>query len=77
MKLGFDAPCQSPLLSADLEFGLLLPCNVVVYGADGGTVVSSIDPIAHLGETGNANLDAVLAEVRQRLLRVVDQERES
>jgi uncharacterized protein (DUF302 family) len=77
VKLRFDAPCQSPLLSADLEFGLLLPCNAVVYGADGDTVVSSIDPIARLGETDNANLDAIPAEVRQRLLRVVDQERES
>lgn len=32
-------------LTADEAIGLLLPCNVVVYEGDSGTVVSAIEPL--------------------------------
>ena len=49
--------CNPPLahqaLSADLEVGLMLPCNVVVYESDdGGAVVMAIDPTATLAAAG-------------------------
>ena len=41
--------CKPPLakraLEADESIGLLLPCNVVVYEDDDGTVVSAIEPL--------------------------------
>jgi uncharacterized protein (DUF302 family) len=67
--------CNPPLahraLSAELEIGLLLPCNVVVYANEGESVVTVMDPEAALALTGNAEVGPLAAEVRGRLERVV------
>ena len=66
--------CNPPLahraLSAELEIGLLLPCNVIVYEEDGGSVVSIVDPISMLGVVESPELDPVASEARARLERV-------
>jgi uncharacterized protein (DUF302 family) len=36
-------------LSGNLNVGLLLPCNITVYEAGDGSVVSAIDPLGTLG----------------------------
>jgi uncharacterized protein (DUF302 family) len=56
-------------LGAELEVGLLLPCNVVVYErAPGRCVVSAIAPLAALGIVGNNDeLQAVAVEADRRL----------
>jgi uncharacterized protein (DUF302 family) len=58
-------------LGVELEIGLLLPCNVIVYEDDGGAVVSIMDPIAALGVVGNERLEPIAAEARERLERMV------
>ena len=69
--------CNPPLahraLTAEPDIGLLLPCNVIVYAGDtrGSTNVVAIDPVAQLGITGNAELESVADDVRQRLERVL------
>lgn len=84
-KLGIDfrnyvilGACNPPLayktLQQEINIGLLLPCNVIVYDADqaGKSVVAAIDARAMLSVVGdNASLDAVAAEVNERLKRVV------
>lgn len=82
-KLGVDfrpyailGACNPPLayraLSAAPEVGLLLPCNVTVSQLDDSTVeVSLIDPLAMLGVINNPEMEAIAAEARQRLERVV------
>jgi uncharacterized protein (DUF302 family) len=58
-------------LGEELEIGLLLPCNVIVYDDEqGGSVVSIVDPISMLGVVENPNLDAGADEARARLQRV-------
>jgi uncharacterized protein (DUF302 family) len=65
--------CNPPLadraLHAELEVGLLLPCNVIVYEtAPNESVVAAMAPLAALGIVGdNAELGAVAAEADQRL----------
>ncbi|HSL82808.1 MAG TPA: DUF302 domain-containing protein [Thermoanaerobaculia bacterium] len=55
----------------EIDIGLLLPCNVIVYEADGGgSVVSILDPVAMMGFTGNPALEPVAREARERLDRV-------
>ena len=81
-KLGADfckysilGACNPPLahqaLTTDLEIGLLLPCNVIVYEDDGGSVVSIADPVAMMHVANNPLLEPVAAEARDRLRRVM------
>ena len=69
--------CNPPLadraLHAELEIGLLLPCNVVVYESEPGrSVVAAMAPIAALGIVGdNAQLESVAKEADERLRRAL------
>lgn len=65
--------CNPPLadraLRAELEIGLLLPCNVIVYEVSPGrSVVSAMAPVAALGIVGdNPELKTVANEADARL----------
>jgi uncharacterized protein (DUF302 family) len=64
--------CNPPLaheaMSAELEVGALLPCNVVVYENEDGTVgVSAVDPSVMLSVVDNPDLDPVADEVADRM----------
>jgi uncharacterized protein (DUF302 family) len=69
--------CNPPLadraLHAELEIGLLLPCNVIVYETEPGrSTVAAMAPIAALGIVGeNAELQGVAREADQRLRRAL------
>ena len=58
-------------LQTDLNIGLLLPCNVIVYEEGTGSVVSIVDPIQMLSVADQPNLVAVAEEARAKLTRVV------
>lgn len=59
-------------LGVMLEIGVMLPCNVIVYERDdGGATVVAIDPSQTMA-TQDPRLAEIAAEVRQRLVRVVD-----
>lgn len=58
-------------LSADLEVGAMLPCNVVVYeGDDGRAVVMAVDPMQTIAAASPA-IREVAQQVRAGLERVV------
>jgi len=69
--------CNPPLadraLHAELEVGLLLPCNVVVYEREPGqTTVAAMAPLAAMGVVGNnPPLVEVAREADARLRRVL------
>ena len=83
-KLGVDfrryvilGACNPPFayqaLSTELEIGLLLPCNVIVYEAkDGGTVVSALNPMAALGVVDNPAMLGVAEQVTAKIKRAID-----
>lgn len=68
--------CNPPLahkaLTTERNIGLLLPCNVIVYEEDGGSVVGILDPIAMMDVTDNSDLDPIAHEAQERLQRVAD-----
>lgn len=69
--------CNPPLahraLSAELDIGLLLPCNVIVYQGDdsNASVVEVMDPVAALALTGRSDIAELATEVRGRLEKVL------
>ncbi|ACG75247.1 protein of unknown function DUF302 [Anaeromyxobacter sp. K] len=83
-KLGLDfrkyrilGACNPTLahqaLSAVVDLGVMLPCNVVVYeGDDGKAVVTSVDPMQTIA-AARPELAPIASEVRARLARVLEQ----
>lgn len=68
--------CNPPLaheaLLAELEVGLMLPCNVVVYeGDDGLAVVLAVDPTKTMAASGDVKLVELAGKVKEKLARVL------
>lgn len=68
-----NPPNAYKALTAELEIGLLLPCNVIVYECDdGGTTVAAMDASLMATVTGNDRLSEVAATVNEKLKRVIE-----
>jgi uncharacterized protein (DUF302 family) len=59
-------------LQLEMNLGLLLPCNVVVYEKDGKSFVGAIDAARMLSVVENPALTATADEVNTKLQRVID-----
>ncbi len=83
-KLGVDfrkyvilGACNPPYahrtLQADLDVGLLLPCNVIVYETDDKKAyVSVFNPVSALEVIKSQELRKIAEEVSEKLKRVLD-----
>jgi len=82
-KLGVEFPryvilgaCNPPLahqaLQEEINLGLLLPCNAVVYEREGRVWVGAVDAEKMLSVTGNAGMAPMAREVTERLRRAVN-----
>jgi uncharacterized protein (DUF302 family) len=58
-------------LQAELDIGVLLPCNIAVYEQDGRAVVNAIDPMQTIA-AHSAALQPIAEEVRGRLARALE-----
>jgi uncharacterized protein (DUF302 family) len=59
-------------LTAELELGVMLPCNVIVFeGDDGKAVVVAVDPMQTVA-AASEKLAPVAREVREKLARVLE-----
>lgn len=68
-----NPPYAHRTLQADLDVGLLLPCNVIVYETDDQKAyVSAINPVSALQVIKNRELRKIAEEVSEKLKRVVD-----
>jgi uncharacterized protein (DUF302 family) len=67
-----NPPFAHRALTAELDAGVMLPCNVIVYeGDDGKAVVVAVDPMATIA-AGHATLRPIAEEVRARLAAALD-----
>lgn len=82
-KLGIDFPrylilgaCNSPLahqaLQQDINLGLLLPCNAVVYEQDGRALIGVVDALKMLSIAGRPEMEALARQVNEKLKRALD-----
>jgi uncharacterized protein (DUF302 family) len=82
-KLGVDfvnylilGACNPPLaygaLQQEMNIGLLLPCNVVVYEKDSTVFAAAVDAAKMLSVVGNPDLAGTAEQVNQKLRRVID-----
>ena len=62
------------VLSEEIDNGLLLPCNVVVYEdpEKGETILGVIDPKMMVKATGRTDLDIFAKNVREKLQTALD-----
>jgi uncharacterized protein (DUF302 family) len=67
-----NPPYAHSVLEESKEFGLLLPCNVVVYRDGEKVYVSTIRPTALAGFSENEVIRNVAGEVEEKLRRVVE-----
>lgn len=59
-------------LENDLDIGLLLPCNVVIYEGEGGTVVSAIDPEKAMSIAGDPAIEPIAKQVGEKLRSAIE-----
>ncbi|HTY64258.1 MAG TPA: DUF302 domain-containing protein [Acidobacteriota bacterium] len=68
--------CNPPLaygaLQQEINIGLLLPCNVVVYEKGSTVFVAAVDAARMLSIVGNSALAPTADQVSQKLRRVID-----
>jgi len=68
-----NPPYAHRTLQADLDVGLLLPCNVIVYETDDKKAyVSVLNPVSALEVIKSEELRKIAKEVSEKLKRVVD-----
>ncbi len=67
-----NPPFAHRALTAERKIGAMLPCNVIVQEAGAGQVeVSAIDPGIGMQLVGNAEVNAIAAEVAEKLKRAI------
>jgi uncharacterized protein (DUF302 family) len=82
-KLGVDFPryvilgaCNPPLalqaLQKDINLGLLLPCNAVVYEEGGQVHVGAIDAVRMLSVANQPDMEGLARQVNEKLRRALD-----
>lgn len=68
--------CNPPIafetLQREINIGLLLPCNVIVYEAGDQIIVAAIDAAKMVSVTGNRDLEGPAGQVTEKLKRVID-----
>jgi uncharacterized protein (DUF302 family) len=66
-----NPPYAHKALRTDLDMGLLLPCNVIVYETDDGKIrITALNPVSLLEIIENEELRNVAEEISEKLRRV-------
>lgn len=67
-----NPPNAYKLLQAEIEAGLMLPCNVIVYQKKDDVFVSAVLPTVSMGMIDNESLKKVTINIENKLSRAID-----
>ncbi|HEY3446428.1 MAG TPA: DUF302 domain-containing protein [Myxococcales bacterium] len=68
-----NPPFAHQALTEEIDIGVMMPCNVVVYeGDDGATHVTAIDPGVTMGMLGKPKLAELGKQVSAKLARAME-----
>ena len=59
-------------LQSEINIGLMLPCNIIIYEKDGDTYIALAKPSAAMAAVDNPALEKIVAEAESRLVKVFD-----
>ena len=59
-------------LKTEDKVGTMLPCNVIVQEAEGGSEIAAVDPVASMQAIDNPALGRIAGRVRELLKAVID-----
>jgi len=65
-------PSAYQSIQSEIEIGLMLPCNVIVYQKNNQVFVSAIKPSMAMGMIENNSLEEVATDIESRLKKVID-----
>lgn len=65
-------PIAHQALQEEINLGLLLPCNAVVYERDGEVRVGVVDAVKMLSIVGKPAMEGMAKQVNEKLRRAVD-----
>ncbi len=65
-------PSAYQSIQSEIEIGLMLPCNVIVYQKNNQVFVSAIKPSMAMGMIENNLLEEVATDIESRLKKVID-----
>jgi len=67
-----NPPNAYKLLQAEIEIGLMLPCNVIVYQKDEYVFVSAVLPTVAMGMINNESLKDIAINIENKLKKAID-----
>lgn len=67
-----NPPFAYEALKAEMQIGLLMPCNVIIYEKDGKTVVSAFNPSTIAAVSSNEKLGELSAKLNEKIFKVID-----
>lgn len=59
-------------LQAEIEIGLMLPCNVIVYQKNNDVFVSAVMPTVAMGMIDNESLKNIAINIENKLKKAID-----
>jgi len=70
-----NPPLALDILNTDMDIGLMLPCNVIIYETPetGSVFVTAVDPVAMMRITGQEDVITFAQEVQNKLFRALEQ----
>ncbi len=67
-----NPPFAYEALKAEMQIGLLMPCNVIIYEKDGKTIVSAFNPSTIAAVSNNEKLNELSAKLNEKIFKVIE-----